>query len=72
MNGRGARLALGYFAFSTVLLIAPVYTAFGNRIEPRVLGLPFSLVWVLGVIAANFAVLAYLYARRIVDGRGDE
>ncbi|MEM6290467.1 MAG: hypothetical protein AAGA54_04350 [Myxococcota bacterium] len=55
------RLAIGYFVASTVALIAPVYTTFGNSIEPRVGGLPWSLVYVLGVIAANFAVLAWMY-----------
>ena len=61
------KLAVGWFALSTVVLVAPVYTSFGNRIEPRVLGLPFSLVWVLAVIAANCLVLAWLYLGRRID-----
>jgi len=61
------KAALAYFALSTVVLVAPVYTTFGNRIEPRLLGLPFSLVWVLGVITANCLVLAWLYVGRRID-----
>ena len=60
-------VALGYFVASTVVLIAPVYTWLGNRIEPRVLGLPWSLVYVFVVIALNCAVLAGLYAGRVID-----
>lgn len=62
-------LALLYFVLATAALVWPIYPAFGNRIEPRVLGLPFSLVWVLAVITANFAVLVVLYRRRLVDHR---
>ena len=61
------RLAVAYFMLSTVFLIAPVYTVLGNRVEPRVLGLPWSLVYVLAVVAANFIVLAILYRLRPAD-----
>ena len=63
--------AVAWFFVSTLLLIAPIFTAVGNRIEPRVLGLPFSLVYVLGVVAANFGVLAWLYVTRSVDDDGE-
>ncbi len=59
------RLAIAYFIVSTGALVAPVYPALGNQIEPRVLGLPWSLVYVLGVIAANFAVLLWMYRRGV-------
>lgn len=59
------RLAIAYFTVSTGVLVAPVYTALGNRIEPRVLGLPCSLVYVLGVIAANFAMLLWMYRKGV-------
>jgi hypothetical protein len=36
------------------------------------LGLPFSLLWVLAVIAMNFVVLIALYRARVVDDRGDD
>ncbi len=55
------RLAIAYFVVSTVVLVAPVYTWLGNSIEPRVFGLPWSLVYVLGVIAANLGVLTWMY-----------
>lgn len=69
---RIARAALVYFALSTVALVAPVYTAFGNAIEPRVLGFPWSLAYVLGVVLLNATVLAVLYAGRWVDGDDDD
>ena len=59
------RLAIAYFVASTVALVAPMYTVVGNRIEPRVFGLPFSLVYVLGVITANLAVLAWIYRKGV-------
>lgn len=59
------RLAIAYFLVSTLLLTAPVFTWLGNAIEPRVLGLPWSLTYVLGVIAANFAVLLVLYRKGV-------
>lgn len=65
---RIGRAALGYFALSALALVAPVYTTLGNHIEPRVLGLPWSLVYVLAVVLANAAVLAVLYVGRWVDG----
>jgi hypothetical protein len=59
------RLAIAYFMVSTGVLVAPVYTVLGNRIEPRVFGLPWSLVYVLCVIAANFAVLVWMYRKGV-------
>ena len=59
------RLAIAYFIVSTGALVAPIYTSLGNHIEPRVFGLPWSLVYVLGVIAANFAVLLWMYRRGV-------
>lgn len=67
-----ARGAIAYFALSTAALVAPVYTWLGNTIEPRVLGLPWSLVWVLGVVLANATVLALLYRGRWVGEDGPE
>ena len=63
----GLRLSVLYFAMSAAALVWPIYPWLGNHIEPRVLGLPFSLVWVLGVIACNFGVLALLYGLRLID-----
>lgn len=65
----GARVALGWFAFSVALLVWPIYPWLGDHVEPRVFGLPWSLCWVLLVIAANFVVLSILYRFRVVDDR---
>ncbi|MEZ4453729.1 MAG: hypothetical protein R3B09_30015 [Nannocystaceae bacterium] len=69
--GSGGRLALrlglAYFAVATASLVWPLYPALGNAIEPRVLGLPWSLVYVLVVIVANTAALMILYGGRWID-----
>lgn len=61
------RLAVLYFLASVALLVWPLYPWIGNRVEPRVSGLPFSLIYVLAIVAANFGVLIFLYSRRLVD-----
>lgn len=61
-------LAVLYFCASTSLLIWPLYPWWGNHVHPRVMGLPFSLVSILAVVAANFAVLAVLYRTRFLEG----
>ena len=63
------RLCVLYFALATACLVWPIYPWLGNRIEPRVFGLPFSLTWILGVIAANFVVLLVLYRLRLIDAQ---
>lgn len=65
-------LALLYFALATATLIWPIYPRYFDRIEPRLLGLPFSLAWILIVIAANFVAVALLYHFRLVDEREHE
>lgn len=67
--GRRLALVLGlaYFAVATALLVWPIYPALGNAIEPRLLGLPWSLTYVLAVIVGNTAVLVILYAGRWID-----
>lgn len=61
-----------WFLCSTALLVWPVYPWLGNHVDPRVLGLPWSLIWVLLVIAANFVALLLLYRLRVVDDREHE
>lgn len=68
-SGRGTRLAVLWFLLSTAALVWPVYPWLGNRVHPRVLGLPWSLTYVLLVIAANFGVLLLLHRLRVVDDR---
>lgn len=69
MPARLARLSPLFFLVSTATLVWPVYPLLGDHIEPRVLGLPWSLVYVLAVLALNTAVLTALYLGRAVDDR---
>jgi hypothetical protein len=34
---------------------------FANRLEPRILGLPFLLAWIVGWVIATSAVMALVY-----------
>ncbi len=54
-------VAIAYFVAATLALIWPVYPWLGNRIEPRVFGLPWSLFYVLAIIFANALVLMWLH-----------
>lgn len=65
----GPRLAVLWFLLSAAALVWPLYPWLGNHVHPRVLGLPWSLVYVLLVIAANFGALLLLYRLRVVDDR---
>ena len=65
---RATRLALAWFALSAALLVWPLYPWLGNRVEPRVLGLPWSLVYILLVVVADAAALLLLYCARAIDG----
>ena len=62
--------AVSYFVLATSSLVWPVFFWFGNHVEPRVFGLPWSLIYVLLVIAANFLVLYLCYRAGVV--RADE
>ena len=56
---RNALLAV-WVVLCLSLLVWPLYARFGASIEPLVLGLPWSLVWVVGCVCLTFfAVLAY-------------
>ena len=51
---------IGLAIYSVVCLLAicwPGYAMFGNSIEPFVLGVPFSLAWVVGWVLLTFLVL---------------
>ncbi len=68
-----ARVAPLFFVVSTAFLVWPLYPWLGDSIEPRVLGVPWSLVYVLVVIVVNAAVLTGLYMARVIDsGEGPE
>ena len=40
----------------------PGYDWFGNSIEPLILGVPFSLAWVIGWVLLTFVVLIAYHA----------
>lgn len=51
-------LLFGLYSLACLLAMTwPGYAWLGNRIEPYVLGLPFSLAWVVGWVLATFLVL---------------
>ncbi len=66
-----ARVAPLFFIATTALLVWPLYPLLGNAIEPRVFGLPWSLVYVIGVIVVDAAALTALYLLRVVDAEED-
>ena len=69
---RRPRRATGAFVAFTlamiVVMVFPVY-ALGNRIEPFVLGLPFSLFWVVAWIGVEFAGLIAFFLYEHGGGR---
>jgi len=70
-RSRLGRVAPLFFVATTALLVWPLYPWLGDAIEPRVLGLPWSLVYILGVIALDAAALTALYLLRVVDATED-
>jgi len=59
--------ALALYALVCLAAITwPGYAWLGNRIEPLVLGLPFSLAWNIGWVSLTFFVLGayYLFDQR--------
>ena len=66
-----ARVAPLFFVVSTAFLVWPLYPWLGDTIEPRVLGVPWSLVYVLVVIIVNAAVLTGLYLARVIDAEDE-
>ena len=66
---RNALLA-AYVVVCATALVWPGYAWFGNRIEPFVLGLPFSLAWVTGWVLATFAVLVVYHVTGVSDREG--
>ena len=60
-------LALLPFVVATAFLVWPLYPWLGNSVEPRVLGLPWSLTYVILVVAVDTAALVVLYVTRTID-----
>tara|TARA_B100000886_G_C20201694_1_gene398611 strand:- start:360 stop:569 length:210 start_codon:yes stop_codon:yes gene_type:complete len=53
-----------FFLFSTFilfLLIFPIYN-FGNKVDPLIFGMPFSLFWIIACILIQFVgILLFLF-----------
>ncbi len=49
-----------YFVVAFLLMIWPVYPIF-SRVRPLLLGLPFSLVYLVTVLVVSFLVILGLY-----------
>ncbi|MFK7987859.1 MAG: DUF3311 domain-containing protein [Sandaracinaceae bacterium] len=49
----------------------PGYAWFGNRVEPYVFGLPFSLAWNVGWVGLTFVVLVAYHATGPRDAHDD-
>jgi len=72
MSPRRARLSTALAAWCALVLAAmvwPGYALFGARIEPFVLGLPFSVFWVALWVALTFVALCVYDALAHGDGR---
>ena len=58
MRDRLRHILFGLYVVLCLLAMTwPGYAWFGNSIEPYVLGLPFSLAWVVAWVLATFVVL---------------
>ena len=61
---RKDKINLYFFLFSIfilVLLIFPVYNI-GNRVDPFIFGIPFSLFWIIACILIQFTgILLFLF-----------
>lgn len=57
------RAYIGYLIYFIVLVLCTVWPIYliGNRVEPYVLGMPFSMFWIVLVLGASLAGLFHLY-----------
>ena len=60
---QGVIVAALFFLLYTLAVAGPGLLPF-NRIRPLVLGLPFSMAWIVGWVLAAGAVLVWLEARQ--------
>lgn len=73
MGGRRAlrtTLAVSYFGACLLAQVWPS-AAWANRVEPRVMGLPFLFFWYVAGILAVFAGLLVLYLLERAEAAGD-
>lgn len=73
MSGERRRPRLGDLLFGLYALIClsaitwPGYAWLGNRLRPFVLGLPFSLAWVVGWVLLSLVALVLYHGTRPDD-----
>lgn len=53
-----------YMGVCLLAMIWPGYAWFGGRIEPYVLGLPFSFAWMIGWLLASFLGMVVYHSLR--------
>lgn len=63
------RLVVAWFVVVFLAMIWPAYVPMA-RARPLVLGMPFALAWIAGLLVASFAVLLG-YHLRVGDGEDD-
>lgn len=61
-------LLAAYVVVCIASLVWPVYAWVGERIEPRLLGLPPGLAWIVGWVVLTFVAL-WCYDRAVGRGR---
>ena len=54
---------LWFIIFAVFIALVMIFPIFGlaNRVEPRVLGMPFSMIWVIFWIGVEFVVLVAFF-----------
>ena len=55
------RLVIGYFIVAVLSTMWPIYPFF-NRIRPLILGMPFSLAYLVFLVILSFLVLVSLFS----------
>lgn len=61
---RAVRVAyIGHLIYFIAILLGTVWPIYliGNRVEPYVLGIPFSMFWIVLVLIASLGGLVHLY-----------
>ena len=59
-TGRNTRWFIIFAVFIALVMIFPIF-GLANRVEPRVLGVPFSMIWVIFWIGVEFVVLVAFF-----------
>ncbi|MBT06051.1 MAG: hypothetical protein CMM32_03935 [Rhodospirillaceae bacterium] len=59
-TGRNKLCFIIFAVFIALVMIFPIF-GLANRVEPRVLGMPFSMIWVIFWIGVEFVVLVAFF-----------